>query len=177
MPVGNTSLEYAPHNTYPCQGDDRWCVIVVQSEAQWQSLCEVMGNTELLTDPRFATTTERRRNAIDLDTIITAWTTTQNAADVMAVLQKARVPCGAVQKGEDLFIDPQLRARNLTHVVKHASLGDIPVANLPVHFAETSFDPPRAMDNLGADNERVYCDLLGYSREQLAAWEKEGVVR
>ena len=34
--VGNRSPCAAPHNAYPCAGDDRWCVITVLDDAQWR---------------------------------------------------------------------------------------------------------------------------------------------
>ncbi|MGE3148402.1 MAG: CaiB/BaiF CoA transferase family protein [Pseudorhodoplanes sp.] len=177
MPVGNTSTEYAPHNAYPCDGEDRWCAIAVQTQAQWRKLCDAMGDPKLADDPRFSSMIARHRNAAALDAIIAAWTRTRDATDVMMTLQKAGVPCGMVQRGEDLFADPQLLARKLKHVVQHASMGEMPVTNIPIHFADAAFDAPRTMSNLGADNEHVYCGLLGYSREQLSAWEADGVVK
>ena len=48
--VGNRSRypATAPHNTYPCSGDDRWIAIAVDDEVQWGALCEVLGLDELL---------------------------------------------------------------------------------------------------------------------------------
>jgi benzylsuccinate CoA-transferase BbsF subunit len=176
-PRGNDAPDAAPHNCYPCRGTDRWCAIAVTTEDQWRKLCAAIGRPELAEDDRFRTLAQRRRNLAALDAAIAAWTRGQDAHAAMATLQKAGVPCGAVQTGEDLYNDPQLRARALTHVVEHVTLGPIPVANLPLHFADMSFEPPRAMGALGADNEHVYCGILGYSREQLDAWQAEGIVK
>ena len=42
--VGNRSPCAAPHNAYPCAGDDRWCVITVLDDAQWRALRSAMGD-------------------------------------------------------------------------------------------------------------------------------------
>jgi benzylsuccinate CoA-transferase BbsF subunit len=176
LPRGNDWPHAAPHNCYPCRGTDRWCAIAVETEEQWQRLCQAMGRPELAGDVRFRTMANRRRHLAELDALVAAWTATRDAHDVMHTLQAAGVPCGVVQSGEDIYKDPQLRARNLACVVEHPTLGPIPVADLPLHFSVDRFDRPRAMGVLGTDNARVFCDILGYSREQLDAWKSDGVV-
>ena len=42
VPVGNDWPYAAPHNVYPCRGEDRWCAIAVETDAQWRALCEVL---------------------------------------------------------------------------------------------------------------------------------------
>src|SRR5687768_6847394 len=36
--MGNRSLSAAPQGAYRCAGDDRWCVVTVQSDDEWQRL-------------------------------------------------------------------------------------------------------------------------------------------
>ena len=49
MPPGNRAPErgIAPHNTYPCKGEDRWCVIAVSTENEWECFVEAIGNPKL----------------------------------------------------------------------------------------------------------------------------------
>ena len=61
QPIGNDSAHMAPHGCYRCAGDDRYCVIAVETDAQWEALCRVMGDAPLAGDARFATFVERRR--------------------------------------------------------------------------------------------------------------------
>ena len=37
--IGNADPAMAPHGCYPCAGEDRWIVIAVSDDAQWQALC------------------------------------------------------------------------------------------------------------------------------------------
>ena len=48
MPPGNRAWEpaVAPHNTYPCRGEDRWIAIAVTSDAEWQALIRAMDEPE-----------------------------------------------------------------------------------------------------------------------------------
>ena len=36
--AGNDAPQAAPHDAYPCAGDDEWCAIAVETDAQWRAL-------------------------------------------------------------------------------------------------------------------------------------------
>jgi crotonobetainyl-CoA:carnitine CoA-transferase CaiB-like acyl-CoA transferase len=175
-PTGNDWPYAAPHNCYRCQGDDRWCVIAIESDQQWRQLCEAMGEEELGPDPRFATVRERRHRLAELDAVVTTWTSARAPEEVMRCLQDRGVPCGVVQNGADLANDEHLRARGFIETVEHPILGRVPMAGLPLHFTEGAPAPFRPPPALGADNEYAICALLGHSRDELAEFEREEVV-
>src|SRR5580658_2495610 len=83
QPIGNESPHMAPHGCYPCSGEDRYCVIAVATDAEWDALCAAMGEPALQADPRFATFVSRRDNREALDAAIAAWTRTLDAFQVM----------------------------------------------------------------------------------------------
>jgi benzylsuccinate CoA-transferase BbsF subunit len=176
-PVGNDWAYAAPHNCYPCRGDDRWCVVAVETNDQWQALCRVIARDDLAADARYATLTGRRAHRPSLDAAVAEWMSQQDAHAAMQCLQEAGVPAGVVQSGEDLLRDPQLRARGFIGEVDHPTLGRSPVAGQPMSIAPSGLEPASWTAELGKHNEYVYCDLLGYSREQLRHWQTAGIVR
>ena len=52
--VGNRDKDKAPHDVFRCRGDQKWVAISVATDAQWGTLCQVMGHSEWAEDPRFA---------------------------------------------------------------------------------------------------------------------------
>ena len=60
-PKGNEDEVMAPHDCYPCRGDDRWVSIAVSTEDEWRALCAVSGEG-WEADPRFTDMAARRRN-------------------------------------------------------------------------------------------------------------------
>ena len=176
QPAGNDWAYAAPHNCYPCAGEDRWCVVAVETDAQWRRLCEALGRPELADDPRYATLAGRRAVRAELDALVTEWTRERDARQVMATLQAAGVPAGVVADGGDLYHDPHLRARGFISDVPHPRLGSMPLPTVPIHLPEGALEPPRAAAMLGEHSEYVFCNLLGYSAAQLAAWREAGVV-
>ena len=69
---GNRNLHMAPHGMFPC-ADDRWIAIACGSDAQWQTLHELMGATT----PQWHLLRDRLQNCAQLETAIAAWTSPQ----------------------------------------------------------------------------------------------------
>jgi benzylsuccinate CoA-transferase BbsF subunit len=176
QPIGNDWPYAAPHNCYPCLGEDRWCVVAVESDEQWAALAGILGRPELAEDARYATLLARREHLPELDELVAAWTHDREAHSIMHQLQQAGVPCGVVQSGEDLFHDLHLRERNYIHNVEHPTIGHIPLPIVPVNVSGGGVDEPRCSDTLGGHTEYVVCDLLGYSKDQLAEWQQTEVL-
>ena len=149
VPVGNRSPYHAPYGIYACRGDDRWCVIATEDDAQWCSLAAAIGRPELAGDARFRSTADRIRNRGELDAVIEEWTRRRDPHEVMRMLQADGIPCGAVQNGADLVTnDPHLQARGFlgTHEnpalrAPHPALPSHPVHPLP---RGTGLGVPRA---------------------------------
>lgn len=110
-PMGNRSTHAAPHGCYCCRGEDSWCVIAVEDDAQWKSFGEAVGDPGWTGDRRFASLGQRLANAGELDRLVESWTRLRAAQEVVSVLQKAGVPAGIVQDAAALAADPQLCAR------------------------------------------------------------------
>ena len=120
---GNKHPVYAPHNAYSCAGDDRWCAIACTDDDEFQSLCRLMSQPSLATDPRFATAETRKQNEQALDEIISRWTENQDPFNLMTRCQEAGVPAGVVETCEDLFNDPQLAHRGHYVFLEHQEIG------------------------------------------------------
>jgi len=98
MPPGNRAWEpaVAPHNTYPCAGEDRWIAIAVRNDAEWQAMARAMGEPAWATEAGFATNAGRVEHQDELDAHIAAWTSAREDYAVMQVLQAAGVPAGVL---------------------------------------------------------------------------------
>ena len=177
-PVMGRSPYTAPHGVYRCRWEDRWCVLVVRTEQEWQSFCRVIGNPEWATaDPRFATLESRQDNEEELDRLIGAWTINRTPEEVMRVMQAAGVAAGVVATGEDLMErDPQLRHRRVFREVDHPEIG-------PYHGVVPAFELSRYPSEIeraplmGEHNEYALKELLGMSDEEIHDLIMEGVVQ
>ncbi len=72
-PEGNRSLIAAPYGPYQCKGADRWCVIAVYTDDEWQRFARLLEKSGLKAEERFATHLQRVRHKEKLDKWVTSW--------------------------------------------------------------------------------------------------------
>jgi crotonobetainyl-CoA:carnitine CoA-transferase CaiB-like acyl-CoA transferase len=102
----------APSNTYPCR-NGRYVIIAGNSDGIYKRLMNAIGRADLAEDPRLARNDGRVQHVEMLDGAITAWTRERALDDVLAVLEKAAVPCGRIFTAADIQADPHYRARKM----------------------------------------------------------------
>jgi len=173
---GNKHAFAAPHNTYPCRGEDRWCVIAVFSDEEWEKLARCMGREDLIDDPRFATILARKQNEEELDAIVAAWTAQFDAHELFVMLQERGVQAGVVQTMEDLFNDPQLKHRGFWAPTDHPEVGRVHAEGPPFLLSKTPFAVKKPAPCIGEHNELVYKEFLGFSAEEYDRLVREGVI-
>jgi benzylsuccinate CoA-transferase BbsF subunit len=173
--TGGRSATAAPHGVYQCQGEDRWCVIVVSSDTEWTALCRVMGEPAWAHEARFQTLPGRLQHVDDLDRLLTTWTLQHPPEAIMHQLQEAGVAAGVVQNAHDLLeVDPQLRHRGHYRVLNHPVTG--PTLYMGPAFA-LSATPAllKPAPCIGQHNAYVYGQLLGMSEADIAHYTQEKV--
>ncbi len=175
-PTGNASAMYAPQGAYPCAGEDRWCVIAVEADTQWEALCEAMDRADLLADERFSSPRARLENRSALDDVVASWTRGRSPEQAEAVLRARGVPPGSLARGQDLVNDEHLRSRGFIVTVDQPQIGPMTIAGMPMRLASGRIQGSEPAPTLGQHNEDVLCGILGYSREQLDEWVSAGAV-
>jgi benzylsuccinate CoA-transferase BbsF subunit len=173
---GNRDEAMAPHNVYPCRGEDRWVSIAVGTDAEWEALCRAMGRPDLAQDPRFSDGYLRHKNQEELDEIIAAWTRRHDAWEVAERLQAAGVAAMVSVTAAELVSDPHLKARGAFLDVKGPDGQSRPAVGLPWRFSETDWQAASWPPELGAHNREVLGGLLGLSEGELARLEAEKAV-
>lgn len=174
---GNRAPDAAPHGAYPCKGEDRWCVIAVYTDQQWEALREAMGDPPWARDERFQTLLGRKRHEEELDGHIAGWTRGKTPEEVMTLLQGRGVPAGVVERPEDLFNDPQLRHRGHFVVLHHSEIGPHSYDGIPFKLSKTPGRLRMPAPCLGEHNRFVYREFLGLTDAEIDALEAEGVFR
>jgi crotonobetainyl-CoA:carnitine CoA-transferase CaiB-like acyl-CoA transferase len=176
-PVGNFSPFAAPHGCYRCQGDDRWCVISIETQEEWERFCEVIGHREWAASPSFVDLGARVKNREQLDAVVESWTTQHTPHQVMLILQREGIAAGAVQTAEDLYRDPHLRQRRFARDVYHPQVGWTTRAGPSLRLQETDIVPEEFAHNAGEDNEAVFGELLGLPNEKIKRLTEEDALR
>ncbi len=169
------SGESAFSGVYRCRGDDRWCALSVATEEEWWGIKKALGNPSWASEKRFATLAARLENKKALDSLIGEWTQKHSAEEVMAWLQKQGVAAGVVQDARDLAKDPQLKERGFFIELDHPQLGKTIADANPIRLSDS---PPsyRPAPLPGQDNEYVYGELLGLTKDEMNSLKEQGVI-
>src|SRR6266480_886511 len=177
--TGNILPGLTPSNIYACQ-EDKWVVIGGNADGVFKRLMQAIGRADLAEDPRFADNPSRTRFQEFLDGIIADWTSRHTLDRVMEAMIEAGVPAGPIYDAADIMNDPHFSAR--------AMLGDHEVSIEPGERASVRFPGivPKLSETpgetqwlgpaLGAHNEEVYGQLLGFTPERLEQLKQGGII-
>lgn len=173
---GNAHPAMAPHGVYRCAGEDEWIALAVPDEDRWQALCRLAEcGWEARTE--FATVADRLAHGSALDAAIEAWSVTYGKTELMARLQEAGLPAGAVQTAPEWHADPHHRARGYFFTTDEVDTGRRTYDGSPVRFSgQRGYEQWRRAPTLGEHNREVLLDVAGYSAAEVAHMQSAGVV-
>jgi len=164
-----------PCGCYPCKGNDRWCVIAIFTEAEWQTFRAISGQPELRSY-KFSTPDRRMKNHAELDKMISQWTSDYTADTIVRRLQKAGINAGVVQNAKDLARDSQLAARRFFIPLRHPVLGKSFSDRSALWPWDTKPDRWKAAPSLGGDDRYVFIELLGHSELEFRVLVAKGII-
>jgi crotonobetainyl-CoA:carnitine CoA-transferase CaiB-like acyl-CoA transferase len=175
-PQGNTHRWHAPHGIYPCAGEDRWIAIDVASDEEFRLLCGVLGQEELATDKRFATSEARRAARAELDATVGRLTERHEREPLFHALQQAGVTASPVRDELDALACPHLQDRRWFREIEMPRVGTHRYPGYLFKMLRTPDEVRLPPCKLGEHNEEIYRDLLGYSREEYERMIAAGLV-
>ena len=95
--------------------------------------------------------------------------------EVLAILGKAGVPCGAVLDTGEILDDPHLNARGSITTIDHPTRGRFRLPSCPVRLTASpavTTPPPLA----GQHSAEILAEMLGLSKEEVAELQRRRVV-
>ncbi len=165
-PAGNTSTRYAPHGAWRCAGDDNWVGVVVRTQAEWRTLCDLVPGLSGMAALDLA---ERRAEEHAIGAAMTAWAAQRPASAAARMLLDAGIPAAALARSEDLLKSPHLAARAFWD--GHDS-GVLPGLPWRASFGRTIGPAPR----MGEHTNEVLASILGLSRKRIAELRSSGAL-
>ncbi|HLI67640.1 MAG TPA: CoA transferase, partial [Caulobacteraceae bacterium] len=172
---GNRRPDMAPHDAFPCAGDDQWMVIACPDDETWARLAAAAGLGDLA-DARFSTLAGRLANAEAIKTALSAWTRGRNKHEATDLLQAAGVPAAPVNSGADVWRDPFLRSRGFIQELTHPAAGAAEYPGLAYRLSLTPGAIRSPAPCFAEHTREVLEGLLGLSRAEIDALVDAGVV-
>ena len=132
---GNAHATIVPYQSF--HAADRPFAVAVGNDGQWKRLCRAVGAEELGEDPRFATNPLRVEHREALVPLLAVHFRGRSAAEWLALLEEAGVPCAPVQSVGEALADPVLRERGGLWEMTGPGYGRVATVASPLRLSRT----------------------------------------
>jgi formyl-CoA transferase len=150
---GGLHPSVVPSQLFECS--DGFVIVAAANDVQFRKLCEVAGRPAIAREERFATNSARVRNRAVIVPILEGMFRFRSVADWTAQLAKAGVSCGPICSMDQVFDDPQVKARGMVVEVPYAPAGSLKMTANPIRMSATPLAHDMPPPLLGEHNERL----------------------
>lgn len=164
----------APSNAYACK--DGYVLIAGNGDSIFKRLMNAIDRNDLGSAPDLAGNSGRVARVAEIDAAISAWTATRSIADVLAVMESARVPAGRVYTAKDIHEDPHYRARDMILKQQTRDGYALDVPGIVPKLSETPGSLRSPAPHLGGDTDQVLSEL-GLTDAQIAALRERKIIQ
>jgi formyl-CoA transferase len=134
---------------------DGWFILAAGNDTQFAKLCSAAGHPELCRDARFATNGARVRHRAALIPVLEGWFASRPVSYWVDALMRAGVPCGPIYGIDQVFEDPQVRARGMRIELPHPTAGQVAMTANPIRLSATPLEYRLAPPLLGEHNAEI----------------------
>lgn len=172
-PLGARHPSIAPFEAF--EAKDGYVIFAVGTP-HWERFCHIIGHEELLQDPRFATNALRAENHAALQPVIAQVAKTRTIQEWMSVMEEAGVPCGPINRIDQVVADPQVQARGMIATVYDPEVGAMHLPGCPIKLSQTPGRVDRPAPRLGEHTADVLKGWLGLEAQAIDALKQEQVI-
>jgi crotonobetainyl-CoA:carnitine CoA-transferase CaiB-like acyl-CoA transferase len=174
--LGNEHPNIVPYNVMAAS--DGHLILAVGNDSQFAKFCAFAGAPDLAADARFVTNDKRVANRRALYALLEPLLKRKTQQEWVAGLAKLGVPCSPVNTIDQVFADPQVRAREMRVSMPHplAGKGAVDLIANPIRLSATPVVYREAPPFLGQHSEEVLKELLGLDEAAIADLRREGAI-
>ncbi|AOF84677.1 coA-transferase III family protein [Hydrogenophaga sp. RAC07] len=172
-PTGSAHILTAPYQAF--EASDGWINIGGANQANWERICDVLGNPAWKGDERFATNRDRMAHLDVLVELMNAVVRTRTRGEWQAAFDAAGVPAGPVHTIGEALSHPQTLARGMVVEVEHPQAGATRAIGCPIHFSASPDRSSTPAPLLGQHTREVLREF-DLPEAEIDALVAEGVV-
>src|SRR5439155_1073701 len=155
--LGNRNPNLTPAEAFRTK--DGWVQVVIMNPDQYGRFCNVLGDEQLATDPKFATNDSRLAHHDELKTRIEAALGDATTAEWVSRFEAAQVAAGPIYEFDEVFEDPQVRHLGLVTEIDQPGYGKAKMLAFPVRASATPATIRRPAPRLGEHTAEVLGEL------------------
>ena len=172
--TGHHALDF-PYPNCILRCKDGYIFVGSPEGRQWKKLLEAMGSPEWAKEERFWNRTKMNNEYADeVDGYMEEWLMQHTKAELLALALEHRVPLAPVRDFSEVRNDESLADQFVA--IDRPDTGPISFAGPPYKLSGQDPVSPSPAPLLGQHNADVYCDELGYSKEELVKLYQTGII-
>ena len=160
----------------PWRTADGWVATMVPQQAEFQALCNALGQPGITQDPRFASQVARYHHGPEVRAVLEPLFARIDTATLEQRCRAEGAALGRVNERTDLLADPQVQHNGCAVLVANGDGDRVRVARSAARFDGAAMVPTRGAARLGEHSTEVLQEL-GYDAEAIAALVASGAVR
>lgn len=173
--MGNQGASVAPCDLYKT-ADEQWVLLQVAGQPMFKRWCRLVDRPELFTDPRFADDDSRWQYGDVLNGIMADWCADKTKAEVLGLLEKAKMPAAPLYSPQEVLDDPHIRAMGyLQRVPFPGASREVPIIETPFRMSATPGAIRRRAPLLGEHTDEVLGEI-GYGAAEIDRLRAGGIV-
>jgi formyl-CoA transferase len=172
--LGNAHPNVTPYDAFKTRDGD--IIIAIGNDGQYARFCQAAGVPGLVTDARFRDNPARVAHRDALRAGIATAMLARTTVEWIALLEPLGVPCGPINRLDQVFADPQVAHRGLRIEIAHPVAGRLPLVANPIKFSRTPIRYEVPPPLLGQHTDEVLRELLGKSEEQIGELRAGGAI-
>lgn len=134
--VGSGSNTTSPRNVYQCN-DGRFVALSGSTQNVAERIFEIVGQPDLINDPRFCNNSERVKNRHEVDKILSEWFAQYTREEALKIMRDAGATVGPVYDIEDAVDDKHFIERQVIINIEDDDFGQLPMHNIVPRFSHT----------------------------------------
>lgn len=173
IPMGNENFTAAPSGTFKTK--DGYINIAANEQRQWEALADILGLSELKSDPRFQDREVRKKNRYILKDIIEEKLVENTTSHWVKVLIEKDVPCGEILSLREALESSQIKHRGTIGEIDVEGIGKVRLFNLPIKFSKVECKIETPPPKFSQHTREILLEL-GYTDEEISSFKEKGVI-
>ena len=172
-PLGSAHRVSAPYQAL--RTSDGYINIGAATQSTWEQFCRAIGQEALIEDARFKAPGDRKARDGELAALLEKTLTRETTGHWLDLLGEAGVVAGPIYDMEQVYQDPQVRARDMMVDFEDPELGTLHNIGIPVKLSATPGRIRRRAPFLGEHSREVLLES-GFSDKEVEDLIQAGVV-
>ncbi|MBW1999700.1 MAG: CoA transferase [Deltaproteobacteria bacterium] len=177
--TGHRTYAPYPYTLLPCK--DGYISMIALRGSEWKRFLEIVGEGKVpewyASDDRFK---DRLKAGVEyadvLDNLLAPWLLAHTRQEIFDLCREKHVPFTPVRNMNEVVNCEHLNARQYFDEIRFPGTRSYKCPGAPVRFSKTPWLMTQPAPNLSEHSYEVYCELLGYSKQELVQLHRMGII-